>query len=1537
MNSVIRLFLISLVSILIVSGCSNHSIPTAPGGNAALENAQGSITLSPDSSQNQHFCLLYNLIYIDVSNHDDPQYEVVPVRTGTIHLNILKFLEVTPCTNCFKLVGFNIPQPGYLNFDIQIKHPFPNTSLDLSIFDVRGIIMFNGSEVFPGSGKRISNPFTGDGAILNADGYTSLFNASTLSAPVGDFFKYFKGKLATPAAPNADVNAYLRFVTDNPSNNRNAYYAGDSVTRTYSMKIPTPTFVLGYAVDANWDIPLETPVDDPITDFPVTANCPEAWKMIVIESPIGDGLTECGGETKLTIDLYDWQGKDEWNPVRLECPEIFDSVIEATYVSETDAYTRYEADISNSNFAASGPYPCLIWHEAVENDPVGKPWQDLTAYQIYTFDVNPKVDQIPTAYAVPDKTTVGVGQPVQFDASDSVDNDCNGQSIVSYEWQWDSGGIFEVGTQIMQHGWEVEGEHMVQLRVTDDEGSEDYLDNKITITVTDNQCPTAWAYADPNPQFINVPVNFDASDSYDSDGTIVSYEWDWDFDGIYDDIGSQVQHAWSEQGSYEVQLRVTDDLGCADVLDSPLEVDIIFSDNICPTADAGFSPNQQFINVPVSFFDNGSIDPDGTLTAHEWDWNNDGIYDEDNPVTEHSWGASGTYFVQYRVIDDDGCPDDLDQPLEVIIQGTEILLPVAIAGADPNPQLMGHAIHLFDDGSYDPDGGLITNYEWDFDADGTYEETGTETWFQSGTPGTVLVQLRVTDDEAQTDLLDTPLVLEFVSGQAPVALGTAVPMTQQECGAVTFMDDGSYDPDGGLIQNYEWDLNNDGIFEQSGGGAYSAVMTEVGVHYVQYRVTDDEGMTDTLDSPIAVTITNVMPTAVATADRYYALPDEEITLNGGDSYDGLCGGNNIVLWEWDTENDGSFEFSGKILYLSYSDAGNFQVQLKVTDDEGSTDTLDIPLQIVVEPNFNIQDVTPPWLHGGPKDIAVYGNYAYYASLGPFISIMDISDPNNPVFVSYFYTTDNTINLEIDGTNLYVTKGYAGFSVYSLANPVSPTYLNSVDSVGYAVDIAVEGGYAYETVQSEGLLVIDVDPLDSAHVVKTLSSAYGGNGSVTIDGNYAYTGGYFSLLIVDIAVPELASVAGTVTLPDLLGDIAVSSGYAYITDWTEGFKVVDVSPPGSASVIKTIDNGGYAYGCCISGNTAYFTDDAVGLNIVNISDPPNAAVINTMPTQEAQQITLFGDYAITANWDIEFYDVNPPLSTWMTAHIESTHEEDAVAYKNGYGYAINTSKNSLQVIDVEPVDLAHWVASVPIDDTATLHGYDIGFYKHYALSVNGSSGLEVFDIADPENPTVAMWIPTMGDASGIAIGEGYAYVADYDAGLTIIDIDPMVSAYIVKNVPIGYNAVELAIDADYAYVITDTGGLFIVDITPISNAYIVKNVILSSDGLDVSVLDGYAYVNQMSHDISIVDIDPPESATVVKELFSNNNMNSAVRNGFWFVTGDFLTIFDSHPVADASEYIHFYDTLAYHTKGICLNANYAYVGDENIGFCIFRLW
>ena len=173
-----------------------------------------------------------------------------------------------------------------------------------------------------------------------------------------------------------------------------------------------------------------------------------------------------------------------------------------------------------------------------------------------------------------------------------------------------------------------------------------------------------WA---PHHPDVGETVYFTAAGSHDEDGVIVLYEWDWDNDGIYDESYSipTATHVWNESGEYEVTLRVTDNDG---LTDTETETITIGGENSPPEAEFTWWPSHPNAGDIITFDASSSYDEDGKILMYEWDWNNDGIFDESsrwNPIATHVWDIPGEYEVTLRVTDNKGGVDTETETVKV--------------------------------------------------------------------------------------------------------------------------------------------------------------------------------------------------------------------------------------------------------------------------------------------------------------------------------------------------------------------------------------------------------------------------------------------------------------------------------------------------------------------------------------------------------------------------------------------------------------------------------------------------------------------------------------------------------------------------------------------------------------------------------------------------------------------------------------------------------------------------------------------------------
>ncbi len=338
-------------------------------------------------------------------------------------------------------------------------------------------------------------------------------------------------------------------------------------------------------------------------------------------------------------------------------------------------------------------------------------------------------NQPPTANANgPHNGTVGVA--ITFDGMASNDPD---GSIVLYEWDF-ADGTFATGAA-PSHAYDAAGVYNVILTVTDDGGASNTDDTQASIDLG-AQPPVADANG-PYTGEIDTAVALDGSGSFDPDGSIVS--WDWDFGDGFTGTGEMTSHAYSEGGGYVVTLTVMDDSGVSAMDDTMVT---IATGNQPPVADAG-GPYAGTPGVPVDFNGNGTIDVDGDIVDFDWDFG-DGSALGSGATPFHIYAVDGVYTVILTVTDDAGASDSDDTAADISSGNRP---PVANAGG-PYSGFVDAAITFDGTGSSDPDG-IIAAYDWDF-GDGNFG-TGETTTHTYTTDGIFDVTLMVTDDGGATD------------------------------------------------------------------------------------------------------------------------------------------------------------------------------------------------------------------------------------------------------------------------------------------------------------------------------------------------------------------------------------------------------------------------------------------------------------------------------------------------------------------------------------------------------------------------------------------------------------------------------------------------------------------------------------------------------------------------------------------------------------------------------------------------------------------
>lgn len=270
------------------------------------------------------------------------------------------------------------------------------------------------------------------------------------------------------------------------------------------------------------------------------------------------------------------------------------------------------------------------------------------------------------AVAAPDPSfTVSPNPPVEdqlasfASTSTSTSNLAPFAPVAIKRVQWDFGGkaSFEVSGDVVSHTYASAGTKTFRMKVTD------VLDvvtiESFTITVSGpplpaNTPPVAQFRLAPTSPLLGQEILFESL-SYDPDGSVASYEWDFDGDGFDDGNTARIAHAFGTAGTKAVRLRVIDNAGMPSAVATETFTVSPPPANRLPVAQFSVSDLEPAVGQQISLR-SFSYDPDGSITAQRWDLDGDGRFDENvtGPTAFTVFLHPGPKILRLRVEDSAG-------------------------------------------------------------------------------------------------------------------------------------------------------------------------------------------------------------------------------------------------------------------------------------------------------------------------------------------------------------------------------------------------------------------------------------------------------------------------------------------------------------------------------------------------------------------------------------------------------------------------------------------------------------------------------------------------------------------------------------------------------------------------------------------------------------------------------------------------------------------------------------------------------------------
>lgn len=458
---------------------------------------------------------------------------------------------------------------------------------------------------------------------------------------------------------------------------------------------------------------------------------------------------------------------------------------------------------------------------------------------------------------------------------------------------------------------------------------------------------------------------------------------------------------------------------------------------------------------------------------------------------------------------------------------------------------------------------------------------------------------------------------------------------------------------------------------------------------------------------------------------------------------------------------------------------------------------------------------------------------------------------------------------------------------------------------------------------------------SAEVPVHLEGQLGGASqaiAVSETGAIAYLGVGPRVVMLDISAPgNLRETAQSEVLPEVVEDIVIRDGHAYVADGSAGLYVMDVSDANAPRIVGRWSGPSgvsVARGLSVrlSGDYAYLADGSAGLQIIDISNPAKPAGVSVVTEVTPQTVAVSDGYAYvdSPSEGVTVIDVSDPRRPRMVAQSKGLPNPMAIEVVDGFIYIAGglPDKPGLFVIDASDPENPACVGRCEIANAGAL-----ALAGKLAYVSNGWGGLDIIRITYPALPSRIGGYETTGHAEAVAVSAGRAYIAEGYGGLEVVDVSsPATPVGLASYATTSIH--DVAVSDRYAYVVSAYTGMQIVDVCdPVAPSYVSW---LDLDYADcVALGKTHVYVGD-GWDLKVIDVSDPLEPVVIASCEVGYDIRDvvAVDRYAYLAAGQSLAVVD---VADPCSPVPvgWCSTPGY-AHGVCIASGYAYVtGTEGL--------
>ncbi|MDP8240794.1 MAG: choice-of-anchor D domain-containing protein [Candidatus Hatepunaea meridiana] len=249
--------------------------------------------------------------------------------------------------------------------------------------------------------------------------------------------------------------------------------------------------------------------------------------------------------------------------------------------------------------------------------------------------------------------------------------------------------------------------------------------------------------------------------------------------------------------------------------------------------------------------------------------------------------------------------------------------------------------------------------------------------------------------------------------------------------------------------------------------------------------------------------------------------------------------------------------------------------------------------------------------GRANDVFVAGDYAYIADDFEGLTVIDISDPENPEVAGNWDNPDSrAYSVYVVDEIAFISNSVRGIYALDISDLDDINQLGNIQDIGDAYSVLVTGDIACVTSSNRDLSLINISNPQNMNEIGHRSIQGYSRGIYVIE-NTAFIGqDRQGLYIIDISDPEHPEIIGSVDTPGNARNVHVSGDYACIADEGGGLRIIDISNPENPDEVGSCDFE-RAYDVFVSDDYAFVTDNnGSAFAVVDISDPEDPEIVES---------------------------------------------------------------------------------------------------------------------------------------------------------------------------------------------------------------------------------------------------------------------------------------------------------------------------------------